>query len=187
MAHIHAGVDFCVNAFIVHDNRLLMIHHRKLDTWLTPGGHIELDELPDEALAREVEEEVGLDLTDPNFNIVQSPHTMDRVRACESLDAGENNNTRILLTPWAVDVHDFPPVKGHRHVVLVYLIRADKKPEVHLHRGEAWGYHWFALDELDHPMYKVMEVIKIYARQAIALVAASSPGAQYVQPSRRPR
>ena len=42
MAHIHEKIDFTVAIFVVHEDRILLIHHRKLNKWLPLGGHIEL-------------------------------------------------------------------------------------------------------------------------------------------------
>ena len=47
MPHIHEKIDFTVAIFVVHDGKVLLIHHRKLDQWLPLGGHIELDEDPE--------------------------------------------------------------------------------------------------------------------------------------------
>ena len=47
MAHIHEKIDFTVAIFVVHDGKILLIHHRKLNKWLPLGGHIELDEEPE--------------------------------------------------------------------------------------------------------------------------------------------
>ncbi len=52
--------DFTVAVFVVHNDHVLLHPHRKLGIWLPPGGHIEPNELPDEAALREVEEESGL-------------------------------------------------------------------------------------------------------------------------------
>lgn len=60
MPHIHERYDFVVNAFIVFNNKVLLVHHPKYDKWLPMGGHVELDEDPEEALFREIEEETGL-------------------------------------------------------------------------------------------------------------------------------
>jgi 8-oxo-dGTP pyrophosphatase MutT (NUDIX family) len=49
MAHIHEKIDFTVAIFVVHQGKVLVIHHRKLDKWLPLGGHIELDEDPETA------------------------------------------------------------------------------------------------------------------------------------------
>jgi len=53
---------FTSSALIVDNNKVLLVYHKKLDVWLYPGGHIEQDENPDEALLREVKEETGLDV-----------------------------------------------------------------------------------------------------------------------------
>jgi 8-oxo-dGTP pyrophosphatase MutT (NUDIX family) len=49
MAHIHEKIDFTVAIFVVHDGRIRVIHHRKLDKWLPLGGHIEQDGDPEQA------------------------------------------------------------------------------------------------------------------------------------------
>ena len=56
MAHIHEKIDFTVAIFVVHDEKILLIHHRKLNKWLPLGGHIELDEDPEQAALREAKE-----------------------------------------------------------------------------------------------------------------------------------
>ena len=50
---------FTVAVFVVHAGRVLLHYHRKLGRWLPPGGHIEDNELPDDAARREVLEETG--------------------------------------------------------------------------------------------------------------------------------
>ena len=43
MPHLHEKIDFTVAIFVVHEEKVLLIHHRQLDKWLPLGGHIELD------------------------------------------------------------------------------------------------------------------------------------------------
>ena len=62
MPHIHELIDFTVGVYIVHDSKVLLVHHKKFDKWLSVGGHIELHEDPEEALFREVKEETGLEI-----------------------------------------------------------------------------------------------------------------------------
>ncbi len=62
MPHIHDTIDFTVEAFVVHNDKVLLRKHDKYKIWLSVGGHIELDEDPNQAAFREVKEEVGLDI-----------------------------------------------------------------------------------------------------------------------------
>ena len=59
MAHIHEKIDFTVALLVVHNGKILLIHHRNLNKWLPLGGHIELDEDPEAAALREAREESG--------------------------------------------------------------------------------------------------------------------------------
>ena len=54
--------NFTVATFVVTEQKVLLLYHRKLRKWLPPGGHIEPNELPDEAAVREVKEETGIDV-----------------------------------------------------------------------------------------------------------------------------
>ena len=63
MPHIHEKVDFTAEVFIVHNNRVLLRQHDKYKLWLSVGGHIELDEDPNQAAVREVKEETGYEIT----------------------------------------------------------------------------------------------------------------------------
>ena len=41
-------------------NHVLILHRRDVPVWVLPGGGIDLDETPEEAILREVEEETGI-------------------------------------------------------------------------------------------------------------------------------
>src|SRR5918997_3125572 len=60
MGSERTGRHFTVAVFVVREKKVLLHRHRKLGMWLPPGGHIERDELPDDAALREVFEETGL-------------------------------------------------------------------------------------------------------------------------------
>lgn len=49
--------------YVTNNGRVLLHMHKKYNTWFPLGGHIEEDELPHEAVLREVKEESGLDVT----------------------------------------------------------------------------------------------------------------------------
>lgn len=56
---------YTLGAFAVildSDDRVLVSHRRDLDLWNLPGGRVQVGELPDAAVVREVREETGLDV-----------------------------------------------------------------------------------------------------------------------------
>ena len=51
---------FTVTGLVVHQGCTLLHWHPKVKMWLPPGGHIEANEDPVQAVLREVEEETGV-------------------------------------------------------------------------------------------------------------------------------
>lgn len=87
--------------FVVHDGSVLLHMHRKLGMWLPPGGHVEKDELPDDAAVREVLEETGVEveLVGERREDVEDPVQLHR--------------------PMGVQLENIGP--GHDHIDLIYL------------------------------------------------------------------
>ena len=58
--------QFVATGLVVDEKceRVLLVNHKKLKTWLPPSGHIDVekDELPDHCVVREVMEETGLEV-----------------------------------------------------------------------------------------------------------------------------
>jgi 8-oxo-dGTP pyrophosphatase MutT (NUDIX family) len=96
--------DFCVAVFVVHAGRVLLHYHRKLGRWLPPGGHIEPNELPDEAAVREVWEETGVEIA-----LLGTP----------PIPADGPELPRQLRRPAGIQLEDIAP--GHQHIDLVYF------------------------------------------------------------------
>ena len=130
MAHIHELIDFVVSAYIVHDGKVLLVHHKKLNTWPPVGGHVELDEDTDTALIREIEEEAGLMKEDLEF-IDKRPAITD---------------TKFLLTPQYVDIHRFNDV--HRYLCMNYFVRA-RTGKIKHNVEEHNSIKWFSEKELE--------------------------------------
>lgn len=133
MAHIHEKIDFTVDVFIVHKDRVLLRKHEKYKIWLVPGGHIQPDEDPNEAVIREAKEEVGLDI-----------RLWDGTRRF-SKEAGGNIQ---LIPPVSLNRHKIND--AHEHVSMVYFATTDSD-DVHTEheedRSDEWC--WLKKDELD--------------------------------------
>lgn len=150
MPHIHENIDFVVNAFIVHQNKLLLIHHKKLKTWLPVGGHIELDEDPEEALYREVNEECGLKI---------------KVLGTKPILKGRLY-TKSLLVPNYMDIHDYDD--KHRHIALHYFA-ISKTNKVKLAEREHNEIRWFSLREINDPKWQILPAVQFYANEALSV------------------
>ena len=104
---------FTASALIFRDNKVCLLLHKKLGVWLNPGGHIEADENPDEALRREVKEETGLNIvilgdvdtslgTD-QAEVMHVPYCV----LCERIAEGHYHNDLIYLCKSVGDEEDF--------------------------------------------------------------------------------
>lgn len=147
MPHIHKLYDFVVSVFIIHQNRVLLIDHKKYDEWLPIGGHIELDEDPELALFREIKEECGL-----------------RVRILAAKPAIAHPGVKPILTPSFVDVHRIRGV--HKHIAFIYFAVAESDT-VRLHRREHREYRWLSEKELNSKRLKLTRSILFYSRAAL--------------------
>lgn len=112
---------------------MLLIHHKKLDKWLQPGGHIELDEDPLQALYREVYEETGIEATD--LEIVEL--TKDRRHI--------GRGSKLLPIPFDLNVHAFS--MSHKHIDLCYLMRS-KTNKLRLEEEAAHDIGWFSIEDM---------------------------------------
>jgi ADP-ribose pyrophosphatase YjhB (NUDIX family) len=69
---------FTASAVVLHKDSVLLVHHPRLKAWVPPGGHIEPNELPDEAAVREVLEETGVPVE------IREPLCIHQVKAFEN-------------------------------------------------------------------------------------------------------
>jgi 8-oxo-dGTP pyrophosphatase MutT (NUDIX family) len=106
-------------------SRVLLLHHRKLDRWLQPGGHGDPGEATGEEVAlREALEESGV----PGLTLhPEAPRPLD------------------------VDVHDIPARAGepaHQHLDLRYLVVAPEGATVAPDLAEMHEIRWVTWDEV---------------------------------------
>lgn len=148
--HIHRLYDFVVSVFIVHRDRVLLVYHKRYHEWLPIGGHIELNEDPEQALYREIREECGL-----------------RVKILAPTPAIAHRGVKPMPVPAYVDVHRIDAV--HRHIAFVYFGRAQSS-KVRLHEREHKSYAWLSQADLTKKEYRLSKSIRFYCRKALAAV-----------------
>jgi 8-oxo-dGTP pyrophosphatase MutT (NUDIX family) len=147
MAHIHEKIDFTVAIFIVHGGKILLIHHRQLNKWLPVGGHIELDEDPEQAALREAREESGLEVE----LFGERPPT-------------SGAGTRALIAPRFLDIHYINDT--HEHIGMIYWARP-KHGSVTLAAAEHHDIRWCSSEQLDTLQPAMSDAVKWYCRQAL--------------------
>lgn len=106
-------------------DEMLLLYHKKLNTYLPPGGHVENDELIHESAIREAKEEAGVEIE--FLNIYK--------------ELGDDRAEQ-LPTPIFVQLED---IGDHYHEDFVYLARA-KSDEIKNNEGHS-DIGWFSKKE----------------------------------------
>jgi 8-oxo-dGTP pyrophosphatase MutT (NUDIX family) len=152
MAHIHEKIDFTVALLIVEGPRVLVIHHRKLGRWLPVGGHVELDEDPEQAALREAREETGLEVE----LVGERPPTTEP-------------GTRALIAPRFLDVHRISAT--HEHIGMIYFARP-RSGSLTLAAAEHHDIRWCTADELDRLEPPMSGAVRWYCLKALEELSA---------------
>lgn len=140
---------FTTSVYVVSQNQVLLHLHRSLKLWLPVGGHIDRDELPQEAALREAKEESGLAI-----EIVHDP-----------LPLLLDERVRVLIPPRYTLLQTINPF--HEHIDVVFYARTSQR-ELQSEDGHADHIRWIALDELD--TLAAPENVRYCAREAIKLL-----------------
>ncbi len=132
---------FTASAFVVDSRkRVLLLWHKKAQKWMPPGGHVDPDELPEDAAKRECKEETGLDV-----EIMGD--------AQSDVFAGNPSEGRILKKPFALlleNIEERPNEPAHQHMDFVYLARPiDENQPLTLDEKEGEQLRWFTSEELE--------------------------------------
>ena len=73
--------DFRVSGIVVHRDHVLLVRVEQYDSWFLPGGHVEIGELADVAMIREMLEETGMSVEiDRLVWVVENFFTLDGKR-----------------------------------------------------------------------------------------------------------
>lgn len=115
---------------------VLLIHHKKFNKWMIPGGHIEEKENPIEAAIREVKEETGVDI-----DLISFIHK--KLAVADGM---------WMLPPEYLYQQVIPPRASeaqHFHVDFTYVAIARKYSELTVNLSETNALKWVAVSEVD--------------------------------------
>lgn len=126
--------------------KVLLVHHRKYNKWIQPGGHIEKFENPIDAAIREVKEETGLDIHFLKPYLQQTP----------------DGTTKFLKAPDFLLEQKITAHNGeaeHFHIDLQYIVKIDEQVLKHSMK-ESHGIGWFSKKEaLNLPIHEDTRII----------------------------
>jgi ADP-ribose pyrophosphatase YjhB (NUDIX family) len=117
---------FVATVFVVQDRKVLMTWNRKVNNWIPVGGHVDENELPNDAAVREAKEETGL-----NIKLV-SP-------------SGRSKNSNLVQP---ISVHLDHVKEDHKHINLVYF-GVVKGGECFTVDDEGKELRWFSKEDLE--------------------------------------
>lgn len=133
---------YTATVLVVSENeprKFLLVHHKKFDKWMPPGGHIEKMENPVEAAVREVEEESGIDI---------KPF-LEKVKSID--DRAKSLPLPKFILEEKIDAHGRQP--KHYHLDFVYVIEVPLQ-DIRRQEKESHDIGWFTVEETkDLPMF----------------------------------
>ena len=113
---------FTASGYVVQNSSVLLHWHQKVKEYLPPGGHIEQDEDPVEAVLREVKEETGL-----SVNVIRRDREL-RFQYPLSVASPEH----VLVEDIEDPIHGF-----HQHIDFIYFC-SPTKCDSPLNEGWYW-------------------------------------------------
>ena len=155
MPHINDNIDMTVEVFIVYNSSVLLRKHDKYGIWLSVGGHIELNEDPNEAALREVKEEVGLD-----------------IRLYHESQGSLTNywNHQELVPPQFMNRHRIN--NNHEHVTFVYFARSTSDKLILSDKERSSACTWFTANDIKQSD-EIKPSVRFYATEALRIVESS--------------
>lgn len=133
---------FGTTVYVYNKNidKFLFVKHKKLGKWVQPGGHVELNETPEECALREVYEETGLKV---EFVGKRFPTKED------------------YITPFALQKNIIN--ENHIHVDFVYLTLTNEEKIV-LNIDESDDIKWFSKEEILSDDFQTFDKQKIWIK-----------------------
>lgn len=116
---------------------LMLLHmHKKFKKLLQPGGHIELNENPWQAIKHELLEETGYDLS--QLTVMQPAETVRTL---------SNEDSILHPIPFVHNTHKV--TDEHFHTDIGYLFITQEFPDHEVGEGESTDLRWVSREELN--------------------------------------
>lgn len=135
---------FCVSVHVFNptSNQFLLVKHKKLGKWVQPGGHIEMNEDPEEAAIRETYEETGLhvELVGKRY-----PRETD------------------FIKPLALQRNAVKP--DHIHIDIIYMAVPTTDENLIFNEKETEGLKWFSLEEILDNNFETFDDVKEWCKE----------------------
>jgi 8-oxo-dGTP pyrophosphatase MutT (NUDIX family) len=156
---------FTATGFVVHHGSIALHWHPKVKAWLPPGGHIEPNEDPVQAVIREIEEEAGI--------------KAEVIASGAALELDYPPQVPPPLTIMVEDISD-PEQGDHQHIDMIYVCRLAGLPGP-LNDGWRWvGKRALAeaapLDLGDGRSIAPPEDVRLLAKRAFEVVGDLDSG-----------
>ena len=137
---------FCVSVYVFNpDNKkFLLVKHKKLGKWIQPGGHIEMNEDPEEAAIRETFEETGL-----NVKLIgeRYPREQDYIK------------------PFALQKNIVKP--DHIHIDFVYVAIPTDNSALIVNEEETDGLKWFSVEEVLEEKFETFPDVRVWCKEIV--------------------
>lgn len=153
MSHIHYKLDYTIEVYIVHKDKVLLRKHDKYGIWLSVGGHIEPGEDPIEAALREVKEEVGLE-----------------VEIVTPIELLETDGERYQHLPPPAFMNRHRIVHEHEHLALIYFAETTQASITQSEQEKSEKCQWFTRKEIEDLQQNISSTVKNYAIAALAFL-----------------
>lgn len=150
---------YVTTAFIFYENKLLVVHHKRIKKWMHVGGHVEPDEDLEESLFREIKEETGL--------VVKILNPEDNYLFNHFLHKDIHVEIKPLIRPMFIH-----RAKTDRGVETIFdYVCVAESDDVILQKEELLDYRWIGKDEIDSldafPLWKelALRAFEVYNKK----------------------
>lgn len=122
--------------YIISEDKVLLLYHKKLRKWLPPGGHLDANETPPECAMREAREETGLEVElIPQENVwINRP------------------NANSFERPFLCLLEEIPPhgeQPAHQHVDFIYVAKPVEGGTLTHNKTESDALSWYTWEEVE--------------------------------------